>query len=82
MTSEGTCSHMHLFTVRLWSEALGDGQYEWRGQVQHVLSGESRYFREWTVLVAYLQTMLATALSEGRIPHSGRGTEDDSHQQA
>jgi hypothetical protein len=34
--------------VRMWLEPLGDGQTEWRGKVQHVPSGESRYFREWT----------------------------------
>ena len=48
----------HLFTVRLWAEDLGDGRAEWRGQVQHVLSGETRYFREWPALIAWLVTML------------------------
>jgi len=38
--------HSHLFTVRLWLEELGDGRAEWRGQVQHVLSGETHYFRD------------------------------------
>jgi hypothetical protein len=48
----------HLFTVRLWAEDLGDGRAEWRGQVQHVLSGETHYFREWPTLLALLQAML------------------------
>jgi hypothetical protein len=48
----------HLFTLRLWPEALGDGQTEWRGKVQHVLSGEARYFRDWEALVAFLQEAL------------------------
>jgi hypothetical protein len=48
----------HLFTVRLWSEPVGDGQYEWRGRVQHVLSGEWRYFREWPALERYVMEKL------------------------
>jgi len=47
-----------LFTVRLWAEDLGDGQVEWRGKVQHVASGEARYFREWPALIALLRAML------------------------
>lgn len=48
----------HLFTVRLWPEELDDDCIEWRGQVQHVLSGERRYFRDWVTLVAILQAKL------------------------
>jgi hypothetical protein len=47
-----------LFTVRLWAEHLGDGRTEWRGQVQHVISGEVHYFREWPTLIAWLVAML------------------------
>jgi hypothetical protein len=58
-------SGWRLFTLRFWSEALGEGQTEWRGQVQHVTSGETRYFREWSKLVAFLQESLpTTAASE------------------
>jgi heme-degrading monooxygenase HmoA len=48
----------HLFTVRVWLEELGAGQAEWRGEVQHVVSGETRYFRDWPALVASMQAML------------------------
>lgn len=48
-----------LFTVRLWPEDLGEGQVEWRGRVQHVLSGRSDYFREWPDLIAFLAQALA-----------------------
>lgn len=44
----------HLFTVRVWVEVLGSGQREMRYKVQHVLSGETRYFREWAALLGYL----------------------------
>ncbi len=50
----------HLFTLRLWSEAIGDGEFEWRGQVRHVLSGEIHYFREWTGLIQCLRALLAS----------------------
>lgn len=43
-----------LFTVRVWLEDLGEGRSEWRGQVQHVLGGETRYFRDWETLVAFI----------------------------
>ncbi|CAG0927920.1 hypothetical protein TFLX_00699 [Thermoflexales bacterium] len=46
------------FIVRIWREDLGPGQAEWRGLVQHVLSHEARYCRDWATLLAYLQEML------------------------
>ena len=48
----------HLFTVRLWPEDLGAGQVQWRGQVQHVLSGEVHYFRDWPELETHLLAMV------------------------
>lgn len=45
----------HLFTVRLWREELVDDSSEVRCQVRYVMSGETRYFRDWSQLVAYLQ---------------------------
>jgi hypothetical protein len=44
----------HLFTVRLWLEEAGGGQFEWRGKAQHVLNGEAIYFREWSSLSKFL----------------------------
>lgn len=49
----------HLFTVRLWVEPFGDDQAEVRMQVQHLLSGERRYFRDWAQLAQYLQAKLS-----------------------
>ncbi|HEU5103409.1 MAG TPA: hypothetical protein VFU22_30520 [Roseiflexaceae bacterium] len=60
-----------LFTVRLWGEDLGDGRTEWRGKVQHVLSGEAHYFREWPALIAWLIAMLP--------PTETKLTTDDIH---
>jgi hypothetical protein len=47
-----------LFTVRLWQEALGNDLTEVRAEVRHVLSGETRYFRDWDLMIAYLHTKL------------------------
>jgi hypothetical protein len=52
--TESAQHRTHLFTLRLWPEALGDDRTEWRGKIQHVLSGEARYFRDWPALVAFL----------------------------
>jgi len=51
--------HSHLFTMRIWHEHLGNSESEWRGKVEHVLSREARYFREWSALIAFLQEVLA-----------------------
>ncbi len=48
----------HLFTVRVWMEVFGDDEKEVRMQVKHVLSGETRYFRDWSLLVTYLLAKL------------------------
>lgn len=48
----------HLFVVRLWTEGAGDDKAGWRGQVRHVLSGETRYFRDWPTLVNHMREML------------------------
>ena len=54
----------HLFIVRLWRESVGEGRTEVRGKVQHVLSGEVRYFRDWSTLIALLTEMMARTAGE------------------
>ncbi|CAG0931306.1 hypothetical protein TFLX_02085 [Thermoflexales bacterium] len=49
----------HLFTVRVWIQKRQDGEPEWHGKVQHVASGDARYFRDWATLLTYIQQMLA-----------------------
>lgn len=46
--------HSHLFTLRVWYETLDAEQREVRIQVRHVLSGETRYFRDWDACATYL----------------------------
>lgn len=49
----------HLFTVRVWSEEMGNGLVEWRGKVQLLTNKDTRYFRNWTALTSLLTTMLS-----------------------
>ncbi len=60
-----------LFTVRLWRETVNGDRQETRGQVRHVVSGEARYFRDWTVLEDFLQSMLSHG--RGRVKPPGTG---------
>jgi hypothetical protein len=55
-----------LFTLRVWREDLGGGRSEWRGKVQHTQSGEARYFRDWSGLVACLQEIIANQPADTR----------------
>ncbi len=61
----------HLFTVRLWTESLGEERYEWRGRVQHVLSGRRRAFRDWPALVRYLERLLQELDAEASASSGG-----------
>ncbi len=45
---------VELFTLRLWQEATGGDQVEWRGKIEHVRSGQVRYFRDWHTLQDFL----------------------------
>ena len=45
-----------LFVLRLWREDLSEESPEYRGRVQHVLSGETHHFRTWTTLIEFLIT--------------------------
>jgi hypothetical protein len=57
------CSH--LFMLRLWLEDLGNGQTDWRGKVQHVNSGEARYFRDWSTLEAFMEGQMHQVTPKG-----------------
>ncbi len=54
-----------LFTVRVWRESVSEGQVEWRGRIEHVLSGEGHYFRTWSTLIDYLIKMLPVLENQG-----------------
>jgi hypothetical protein len=63
----------HLFTLRLWLEELGSGQTDWRGKVQHVSSGEARYFRDWPTLEGFVVRLLREMRPQE--PHADGGEE-------
>ncbi len=65
--------HSQLFTVRVWREDLGEGRSEWRGQVQHVLSGPARYFRDWHTLETFIVESAALARRETWTGSASRG---------
>ena len=54
--------HSHLFLVRLWPGEDANGQAQWRGKVQHMVSGEARYFQDWTTLIDLLCAILPDLL--------------------
>ncbi len=58
MASGARSYRSQLFMVRVWLEDLGADRTEWRGQVQHVASGQVRYFRDWPGLSVCVQEML------------------------
>lgn len=59
MTHKTSQQRSDLFTIRVWAEDLGAAQAEWRGKVQHVATGEARYFRSWQQLIDYLTATLS-----------------------
>ncbi len=58
-------SRSQLFMLRLWWEDLGEGRTEWRGKIEHVATGEIKYFREWQILLAWLADRLPAPRSNG-----------------
>jgi hypothetical protein len=44
----------HLFVMRIWHDELSGGRCEWRGRVEHTISGKGQYFRDWDTLTAFL----------------------------
>lgn len=56
----------HLFTLRIWREGAGVVESELRIQVQHVISGDTHYFRAWELLAAYLRDKISQLDDEGR----------------
>ena len=50
----------NVFIVRTWTEARGEHLVELRGMVREVRSGETRYFRTWESLLAFVERHHAT----------------------
>jgi hypothetical protein len=50
----------HLFTIRVWQETADPTsvEFEWRGRLHHVLSGQICYFRSWDALISEILSIL------------------------
>ena len=66
--SEDSPNGSNIFVLRVWLEELGNGQSEWRGQLQQVSSGEVHYFRDWQTMIGYLMEMLPSTRIDGKPP--------------
>jgi hypothetical protein len=64
--AKSNAPHSHLFTVRVWPEKLSADVVEIRFEVRHILTGETRIFREGEPLLAYLLAKLATVEDPGK----------------
>jgi ribosome maturation factor RimP len=58
LTGERDFTHSQSFTLRVWLENLGEGHTEWRGKVEHIASGRVAYFRDWHMLIAFIQEIV------------------------
>jgi len=56
---------LNTFIVRFWREA-GTGQSPWRGQVQHVQSGERAAFADEGALMSFIRQWVQTP--ESKVP--------------
>jgi len=54
------------FSLQIWPESGDEGKTEWRGKVHHLATGNSRYFRDWATMLAFLER--ASTNSEGGEP--------------
>ena len=50
--------------LRLWVEDVDSGKMDWRGKVQHVNSGDVRYFRDWSTLEKFVEGLMFQLNSE------------------
>ena len=52
-SGEGTVS----FVARIWLEHRSNGSSDWRGHIQHVQSGEERYFRKLAEIRVFIEQL-------------------------
>jgi hypothetical protein len=55
-----TLSESQLFTLRVWLEDVGNGRFEIRGTLTHILTGKTSHFRDWATLVQLLESFVAS----------------------
>jgi hypothetical protein len=55
---------VEIFTIRLWKEKLDEKESEWRGRVQHLGSGQARYFNEIGKIMEFIGDHLSKSKGE------------------
>ena len=51
------------FVVRMWAEPINEDHSEWRGQVEHLQSGEKRYFQQLDKMMEFVSSQLGKTSS-------------------
>ena len=71
----------HVFTIRVWVEALDQEHSEWRGRVEYLSSErQSAYFRSWDSLISFLEEVLSNNESDAHLFKPGDHLPDDQTQ--
>ena len=60
--SEHTSSQ--LFTLRVWVEDVGNGRFEIRGVLKHILTGETFHFRDWHTFSQLIESLLTPSQAQ------------------
>jgi hypothetical protein len=55
------------FIVRLWLADGEEAERAWRGQVEHLQSGEKEYVREMTQVARFIERHFGEEASEARL---------------
>ena len=50
------------FVVRMWAEPINEDHSEWRGQVEHLQSGEKRYFQQLDIVLEFVTSHIGAAV--------------------
>jgi hypothetical protein len=55
------------FIVRLWLEHGEEAERAWRGQIEHIQSGEREYVREMTQVTRFMEKHFGKEVPETRL---------------
>lgn len=71
-------SRSHFFTLRVWLEEV-DNAIGIRGKLQHVFTGEAKYFRDWEGLIEILEQHVSSAEKDTQndLPAQSPSHQDD-----
>ena len=55
--AKSAAARSQMFTLRVWTEEVGNGRIEIRGILKHVLTGETHHFRDWQTMIRHVKTI-------------------------